>query len=98
MWNLNSSREPPSASIGPPLIADPFAGLILITGAMATAQRLENLKNIETVSSGIGLILFHRLIDDGGKVATATVFHEDVEGPRIFIDVSAAVSYDAVMQ
>ena len=41
-----------------------------------------------------GPILFGRLIDDGGKVATTAVFHEHVEISSISIDVA---SYNVVM-
>jgi len=61
-------------------------------------QRLENLEEI--VPDGIfgyGTVLFRRLIDDGGKVATAAVFHEDIENSSISINVSVVVLYNVVM-
>jgi hypothetical protein len=61
-------------------------------------QRLENLEEI--VPDGIfryGAVLFRRLVDDGGKVATAAVFHENVESSSISIDVSVVVLYNVVM-
>jgi len=65
---------------------------------MAMAQRLENLDEI--VPDGVfgyWPVLFHRLIDDGGKVATAAVFHENIEDSRISVNVSVVVSYNVVM-
>ena len=70
----------------------------IIIGVMAMAQRLENLEEIVPDRVfGYWPVLFHRLTDDGGKVATAAVFHENIEGSRIFIDVSVVVSYDMVV-
>lgn len=34
------------------------------------------------------------LLDDGGQVAAATVFHEDVENSSVSVDISIMVSYN----
>ena len=40
-----------------------------------------------------------RLFDDGGEVAAAAIFHEDVENAGIAVDESVVVTYDVfVMQ
>ena len=36
------------------------------------------------VSSGMGRVLFCRLLDDGGEVATAAVVHEDVDNSSVY--------------
>ena len=48
---------------------------------------------------GYGSVLFRRLLDNGGEVATAAVFHKDVKNPSVSVDVSVMVSYNvAVMK
>ena len=67
----------------------------MVVRVMAMVQRLENSEEI--VPDGVfwhGPVLFGRLIDDGGKVATTAVFHEHVEISSISIDVA---SYNVVM-
>jgi hypothetical protein len=67
-------------------------------GVMAIVQRLENLEEI--VPDGVfwyGPALFRRLIDDGGKVTSDAVCHENVEDSSVFIDVSVVFSYGVVM-
>jgi len=97
MQNLNSS----GASVCIDRAASnrrPIRWSYIIIGVMAMAQRLENLDEI--VPDGVfgyWPVLFHRLIDDGGKVATAAVFHENIEDSRISVDVSVVVSYDVIM-
>ena len=46
---------------------------------------------------GYGSVLFRRLFDDGGEVATAAVLHEDVENSSVSVDVSIVVSYNVVV-
>jgi len=46
---------------------------------------------------GYGLVLFRRLLDDGGEVAIAAVIHEDVENSSVSVNVSVAVSYNVVV-
>ena len=36
--------------------------------------------------------LFHRMLDNGGEVATAAVFHENIENPSVSVDVSVVAS------
>jgi uncharacterized alkaline shock family protein YloU len=65
---------------------------------MAMVQRLENLEEI--MPDGVfryGSVLFRRLLDNGGEVATAAVFHEDVENSSVSVDVSVVVSYNVVV-
>jgi hypothetical protein len=40
---------------------------------------------------GYGLVLFRRLLGDGGEVATAAVFPEDVENSNISVNVSVVI-------
>jgi len=37
------------------------------------------------------------LFDDGGEVATAAVFHENVENSSVSINVSVVISYNVVV-
>jgi hypothetical protein len=46
---------------------------------------------------GYGLVLFRRLLGDGGEVATAAVFPEDVENSNISVNVSVVISYSVVV-
>ena len=46
---------------------------------------------------GYGSVLFRRLLDDGGEVATPAVLHEDVENSSVSVDVSVVVSYNVVV-
>ena len=88
--------------MGPPLIADLF--LIrwsdVIIGVMATVQHLESLEEIVPDRVfGYWPVLFHRLIDDGGKVTTTALFHENlnIENSSISIEVCVVVLYDVVV-
>ena len=95
--NLNSSGASFRVD-GAAINRRPIRWSDIIIGVMAIAQCLENLEEI--VPDGVfgyWLVLFHRLIDDGGKVATTEILHENIEGSRTFINVSVVVSYDVVM-
>jgi len=41
--------------------------------------------------------LFRRLFDDSGKVATTTVFHENVENSSVSINITVVISYNVVV-
>jgi uncharacterized alkaline shock family protein YloU len=59
---------------------------------------LENLEEI--VPDGVfgyGSVLFRCLLDNGGEVATAAVFHKDIENSSVSVDVSVVVSYNVVV-
>jgi len=67
----------------------------MVVLVMAMVQRLENSEEIVSDSVfGYGPVLFGCLIYDSGKVATAAVFHENVESSSVSIDVA---SYNVVM-
>ena len=70
----------------------------MVVLVMAMVQRLENSEEIVSDSvfgyGPYGLVLFGCLIYDSGKVATAAVFHENVESSSVSIDVA---SYNVVM-
>ena len=46
---------------------------------------------------GYGLVQFRSLSDDGGEVATAAIFHEDIENSSGSINVSVMISYNVVV-
>ena len=40
---------------------------------------------------GYGSVLFRHLLDNGGEVATAAVFHENIENPSVSVNISVVV-------
>jgi uncharacterized alkaline shock family protein YloU len=44
-----------------------------------------------------GSVLFHCLFDNGREVATAAVFHDNVENSSVSVDISVMVSYNVVV-
>ena len=46
---------------------------------------------------GYGSVQFRCLFNDGGEVAAAAVFHENIENPSVSVDISVVVSYNVTV-
>ena len=83
--------------MGPPLIVDPLPDLLWPYGYGNGVTLGEFRGNSARCVLGYGLVLFRRLLDDGGEIATAAVLHEDVENASVSVKISVVVSYNVVM-
>lgn len=62
---------------------------------------LQSMQDLEEVApNGVfrdGAPAARRLLNHGGQIATATVFHEDVEDAGVPVYVAVVITYDMVM-